>query len=164
MGKKRNKNSRGFFSTLLEEYRFELTVTFLFSLGLFLLMEDMEIKEFVWKGVRSFARFIADSLNSLLTSIVTAIRSVQNSDIVGIILIFTAGVLVINRIRIRTISRMVLPDDCPKCHAAFHRIHRTFWHRIIELFLVARVKHYRCKKCSNTAITATVKKKEKHTH
>lgn len=165
MAKKHRKNeSRGFFTVLFEEYRFELTVTLLFSLGMFLLLEKMEIKRFVWSGVRTAAKYVAESITHLLTSIVSIIRSVETSDIAGLILILIAGILVLNRIRIRTIGRMSLPNECPKCGGSFQRIHRTISHRILEIIMFAEIKHYRCKKCSYKQISATQKKKIKTTH
>ncbi len=159
-GKRRRNNGRSFF----EEFRFEITVACLFALGVFLLLEKMEIKQTTWFVIKSGARFIADSLTGLLTGTVYVIKSVETSDLFGILLILTAGMMVLNRVRIRMIERMSRPDVCPKCSGRLHRIHRKLKHQLLEIPLGAQIKHYTCKKCSNTLITATRKEKDRRHH
>ncbi len=162
--KRKNKHSKNsIFSVLFNEYRFELTVGLLFSLGVFLLWEDMEIKNFVWNAIETSARFAADIILLFLSGVAKIIRSVETSDVIGLIFIISAGVLVLDRVRIRTIERMILPDTCPKCDGDLQRIHRTLKHRILEIIMTARIKHYRCKNCSHQFIAAKRKKKTRIT-
>ena len=159
-GKRHRNNERSFF----EEFRFEMTVFGLFASGVFLLLEKMEIKHTIWSGVKIGARFIADSLTGLLTGTVNIIKSVETSDLIGILLILFAGGMVMDRVRLRMIDRMSRPDVCPKCNGQLHRIHRKLKHRLLEVPLGAQIKHYTCKKCSNTVITATRKERDRRHH
>jgi len=147
--RKRKRISRSNVS-FLNEYSYEIKVGFLFALGVFLLVEKLEIKHYIYTFVRGTLFLIGDMIQSLAGGMEFIIGTFEASDIVGIGLILISVFLVSKRWRERTIDRNSNLNDCPKCGGDFKRIHRTQYQRIQSLFWRVKIKHYECKDCSRT--------------
>ncbi|MFQ6604085.1 MAG: hypothetical protein ACE5D8_00880 [Fidelibacterota bacterium] len=133
--------------SLWEEFRTEFFIAFLFLLGVFLLVEEMEIKQTIFLTFKTAIQWVAREINAAARFVAALIQEVETSDIVGLILIFIAIALMGGRLRQKIIHRYEHLYSCPQCGDELHRIHRRLWHKILQLVLFIRVKHYTCKKC-----------------
>ena len=154
--RKRIKNNG---KTLFQEYNFEFLVLGLFTLGFFLLWEKWNIKAVVWSFVTSYALYIITFLRNISVMFGSIISGVETSDLIGILLIFIAVILVLNRARIRTIDRHPNLTSCPKCDAGLRRVHRKTKHKIQGWFYFCKVKRFKCKSCSFDGIALLEGKK-----
>ncbi|MBL7013687.1 MAG: hypothetical protein ISR83_04645 [Candidatus Marinimicrobia bacterium] len=152
--RKRKRISRTEIS-YLREYSYEIKVAIIFALGVFLLVEKLEIKHYLYLWVRGTLFFIGDIIKSVAGGFEFVIGTFETSDIVGIILIITAFFMVSKRWRERTIERNSSLINCPNCDGDFKRIRRTSYQRLQSFFWWVKVKHYECKNCSQTYMQMT---------
>ena len=89
-----------------KEYSFEIKVILLFTLGIFLLVEDLEIKQYIFETIRTIFFTIGLGIKWLRDSILFLIKQFEVSDIVGISLILYVVYLVAHRWRVRMINRL----------------------------------------------------------
>ena len=79
--RKRKRISRSNVS-FLNEYSYEIKVGFLFVLGVFLLVEKLEIKHYIYTFVRGTLFLIGDMIQSLAGGMEFIIGTFEASDIV----------------------------------------------------------------------------------
>lgn len=151
--KHRRRHKESFWS----EFRFEIFIAFLFLLGVFLLVEQMEIKVTLFHWITYSLRSMAKGIYGLASRIRDLMIQVETSDIVGIVLIITAVILLALRFRKKIIYRYSQLYSCPDCKGELRRTHRTMKHKILEFILFVRIKHYHCKQCSYSGIRITVR-------
>ncbi len=135
-------------TSIFNEYWFEITIIFLLIFGLFLLIEDLEIKEILKEKGLILKSAIMNFLSSFFGFIIKWIKNMEVSDIVGVLSIMVAGLMLGWRFRQRFISNHEHIYDCPDCESSLQRIHATFWHKLIHTILRVKVKNYKCSKCS----------------
>ena len=157
MVKRRKAISKERTNSFVQEYNFEITVILLISLGIFLLVEDLEIKHYIATFVRNILFGIISVIEFIRDKIIFIVKKIELSDIVGISFILLAFYLVTNRWRERMIVRYSSSLHCLQCEEKLHRIHKTFYHKLLSFLFFLKVKNYKCNKCSYTAI-----KLEKH--
>jgi hypothetical protein len=126
----------------LREYAVELTAGFLALLGVFLLVERMEIRVTILRLLRLGWRALAGTLQGLVAQVVHRIVHVTTSDLLGLGLIALATGVVLWRVRVRLMKRYA-DHACPKCGGDLHRRHRHWPDRVLSLLVP--VKRYRCK-------------------
>lgn len=136
-----------------QKYSFELTVVFLLATGIFLLVEKMKIKSYIYRWLITGLRFIAKIFKTIGDFIVTTAMDVETSDIIGYILILIAIGMIFYRFRFRLIRKYSILRECPECGGNMHRIHRKPLHQMLGVLLITRIKYYSCKKCSYKGIT-----------
>ena len=100
-----------------KEYSFEIKVILLFTLGIFLLVEDLEIKQYIFETIRTIFFTIGLGIKWLRDSILFLIKQFEVSDIVGISLILYVVYSVANRWRDRMIERYMDLHSCPQCES-----------------------------------------------
>jgi hypothetical protein len=142
--KRDERKERSFFDT----YWFEITVLGLLGLGIFLLLEELEIKAMVYDFMVRNGRGVLTYIRSTGRSVWEWIRQVKTSNMVGFSLIVMAIVLVAAKLRHRAFKRHAHITACPVCGADLYRIRCRFVHRLLELVLWLRITHYACCKCS----------------
>lgn len=153
MKQKRKGQTKPRKNTFYKEYSFEIKIIILLALGIFLLIEELEIKQYIFELVRIILFSIGSLLEWVRDSIIFLIRQFEVSDIVGIILILYVFYLVANRWRDRMIERYSRLDKCLKCGSPeIHRIKKKWNHKITSILYYINVKHYQCKKCSHKEI------------
>jgi len=131
---------RGFFG----EYKIEIAIVSLFALGIFLLLERLEIK----KAIYLWLRHNAVIAYRLVKGVWRSVRDVQGSDMVGILLILVALYLILLRFRVRILQFYPHRGDCPRCGAtSVRRVPRTILHRAFQILLTAEIKRFRCLDC-----------------
>ena len=136
-----------------KEYSFEIKVILLFTLGIFLLVEDLEIKQYMFKAIRVIFFTIGLGIKWFRDSILFLIKQFEVSDIVGMSLILYVVYLVANRWRDRMIDRYMDLEFCPQCgNGEIQRIKKNWKHKILGIIYFAKVKHYQCKQCGHKEI------------
>ena len=154
-GIKKHKRQGSFIS----EYNYEITIVVLIALGIFLLVEDLEIKHYMYLGLRWFLFSIGDIIIGIRDNIILLLEKdlFELSDLVGISLILFALHLAAKRWRDREIERYSELSICPKCGGKLQRVQRTPKQKIISLFYVAQVKNYSCRECAFKGIKMSKK-------
>lgn len=150
-GAKHHEKQRRSIRSTLKHHWFEISVLVMMAMGIFLLVEQLEIKELIWRGLVSCARSIADGAQWLWGKAVDVVAPVEASDIVGALLLLTAFVMTVHRGRLRAIKRHPDLDQlegCPDCGGAIERVRRTSGDRFTELVLWINIRRYACTKCS----------------
>ena len=132
----------------LKEYNFEIKVILLLGLGIFLLVEDLEIKNYIFFFIRKLFITTGDSILWIRNSMIFLIDKVEPSDLVGISLIVYVLFLIANRWRERMIERFSQLIKCPKCGGSLHRIKRELNHKFLSILYFVNIKHYHCKSCN----------------
>ena len=136
-----------------KEYSFEIKVILLFTLGIFLLVEDLEIKQYIFETIRTIFFTIGNGIKWFRDSILFLIKQFEVSDIVGISLILYVVYLVANRWRDRMIDRYMDLHSCPQCGGdEIHRIKKNWKHQVMSIIYFVKVKHYQCKQCGHKEI------------
>ena len=77
-----------------QEYNFEITVVVLITLGIFLLVEEMEIKYYLYEFIKVIFFTIGNFIKLIRDSSIFIIDKFEISDLVGISLILLAFFLV----------------------------------------------------------------------
>jgi hypothetical protein len=145
--RKEKKSSKRFNNSVFNAFKQEFFIGFLFILGVFLLVEDMDIKIFVYNFIVSSAKNIVSFFNAIVGAILEFFRTFESSDIVGYILIASAFFLFIIRIRNKAIMRYTELDVCPDCGSELHRVHRNSFQKTVGVLLRLKVSRYSCKSC-----------------
>ena len=148
MVKKRKAVSKKPSKSFFQEYNFEITVILLFGFGIFLLVEDLEIKQYIANVIRSVLFGIIKMFEIFRDKIIHKVKKIEFSDIVGIAFILLALYLIINRWRERMILRYSSNLACPNCNKNLHRIHKTTYQKLTSFVLFLKVKNYKCAICS----------------
>ena len=154
-GIKKQKRQESF----IREYNYEITIVALIALGVFLLVEDLEIKHYMYLGLRWFLFSIGDIIKGIRDNIILLLEKdlFELSDLVGISLILFALHLAAKRWRDREIERYSELSICPNCGGKLQRVQRTPKQKIISLFYVAQVKNYSCRECAFKGIKMSKK-------
>ncbi|HUT11334.1 MAG TPA: hypothetical protein VMY42_12615 [Thermoguttaceae bacterium] len=143
--KKKSREQPSFF----RRYWFEISVSALFALGVFLLAERMQIKATILAGFTWLLRGVYNGVIALENAVVGIYGDFEMSDIVGTLLILAALGMVAYRMRARAIaSHPDLEEDCPQCGGNLQRIRCDRPHRILGAILRVHMKHYSCRACT----------------
>ena len=154
-GIKKQKRQESF----IREYNYEITIVVLIALGIFLLVEDLEIKHYMYLGLRWFLFSIGDIIKGIRDNVILLLEKdlFELSDLVGISLILFALHLAAKRWRDREIERYPDIKECPNCGGKLQRVQRTPKQKIISFLYVAQVKHYSCRSCTYAGIKMSKK-------
>jgi len=144
-------------SLFYQEYNFEITVVILITLGVFLLIEDLEIKHYLYEFLKIIFFTIGNFIKLIRDGTIFIINKFEISDLVGISMILFALFLIANRWRERMIERYSILRDCPNCNGNLQRIKRDFNQKITGFIYFVTVKNYRCKSCSYKGFKLTRK-------
>ena len=131
-----------------QEYNFEITVVLLIALGVFLLVEELEIKHYLYEIIKVIFFTIGNFIKLLRNGSIFIINKFEISDLVGISLILLALFLIANRLRERLIERYSILRNCPDCNGHLQRLKRDFTQKVTGFFCFLTVKNYRCKSCN----------------
>ena len=144
-GIKKQKRQESF----IREYNYEITIVVLIALGIFLLVEDLEIKHYMYLGLRWFLFSIGDIIKGIRDNVILLLEKdfFEVSDLVGISLILLALHLAAKRWRDREIERYSELSTCPKSGGKLQRVQRTPKQKIISFFYAAQIKYYGCREC-----------------
>lgn len=133
--------------SLIRYYRFEIFALFLLLLGVFLLVERLEIKTVIYQR----CMWLMHHANAIWSYFASVIVSVQKSDLVGLFLMLVSIILIAWRVRFRAIQKYKHLDDlagCPECGQNLRRLAKKRAHRLLELLFRVHIRRYSCEKCT----------------
>ena len=161
MKRKRKKSSTKKEASFFKEYNFEITVFVMFLLGVFLLVEKMEISHTLFQIIKDTIFLFADFIKVIRDSIYDILRWLELSDLVGVILILFAFYLIALRIRFRLLTMYPKVYECQNCdnQNKLKRIPKRLKHRIIHFALRLRVYYYQCDDCYKKQLIIITKKR-----
>ena len=147
---KRTSSSRKhhFVPSWLRHYWLELSALLFFVVGVFLLLEQLEIKATIWKIMVGVYEALRSSGRSIRDTAVYVFSTFEKSDLVGATLILVAALILLHTIRSRAISRHPELGICPDCGGHIRRIKRAASKRLLLKLLAIRITYYACSKCS----------------
>jgi hypothetical protein len=126
-----------------QEWWAEILVVALALLAIFLLVEQMDIRQTLFSWLRGAVRWMEALLGRFGQNLARFVRNTTLSDLVAYVLLVAVIVLVGWRTRYRLLTSPRLSAlRCPRCGSELHRIHRRWHHRVLNLFLP--VRRYRC--------------------
>ena len=105
MQRKRKKPIDKKRKSFLQEYNFEITVFSMITLGVFLLVEQMEISQTIFILMKKLVFLFADTIKIIRDKIYEIFDWIEISDLVGLVLIGFAGFLITIRTRIRLLTK-----------------------------------------------------------
>ena len=160
MQRKRKKPVNKEKKSFLKENNFEITILSMIILGVFLLVEKMELSQTIFLILKTIIFLFADMIKAIRNKIYDILHWLEVSDLVGIILIVFAGFLVTMRTRIRLLSKYQKISECPECAEKnkLKRIQKKLKHRIINIVLRLRVYYYQCENCYKTQLVILTKR------
>jgi hypothetical protein len=124
------------------EYSIELIASFLALLGIFLLVERMEIRVTILRLLRLSWRTVSGVIDAVVNAIVRRVSIITTSDLIGLGLIVLAVAVALWRVRVRLMSHYA-EHACPVCGGDLRRLHRRWSDRALSLLLP--VGRYRCR-------------------
>jgi len=133
--------------SLVKKYNFEFLIAFLIFLGLFLLLEDFELKEFLINFSIQIYEYIKYIIFLFLNSIFKYFLKIESSDIIGLILIFSAVTMIFLRWRNNLIYKYSSSHFCINCKGKLQRIKRKTKIKIFAFLIRLKIKRYNCKDC-----------------
>jgi len=156
-GKRKERSKKRKIISIVKKYNFELLTGILLFFGLFLLLEDFELKEFI----KNFSTRIYESVKYFIfyfyTSAFEFILKIEGSDIIGLILIFSAILLIFLRWRNNLIYQYSSSEFCFNCKGKLQRIKRKNKIKIFAFLIRLKVKKYQCKDCKLQSYKITSK-------
>ena len=161
MKRKRKKSNSKKEISFFKEYNFEITVFAMFVLGVFLLVEKMEISQTLFKFIKTTIFLFADLIKAIRNSIYDTLSWLELSDLVGVVLILFALYLIALRIRVRLLMLYPKIYECQYCDNKnkLKRIPKKLKHRIIHFALRLRVYYYQCDNCYKKQLIVITKKR-----
>jgi hypothetical protein len=125
------------------QYWFEIILLLVVVLGLFLILEQMNIRPMLRQWLRDLAATLPRSAAQFDAALERFSEQVSLSDLLGYALIVLALFAVVWRLRWRLSRTPALTLlRCPRCGGNVHRKHRTTADRLVSL--VVPVRRYRC--------------------
>ena len=130
----------------LYRYRVDIFAISLLAVGIFLLVERLEIKAAIYRPLMRLVQRISD----IGSHVISAVIGLQKSDLVGLILMFVSVVIIVLRMRYRAIKKSEHLDHhaaCPKCEGHLQRMPTKVTHRLQEFLFNVRIRRFACDKC-----------------
>ncbi|MBN1145939.1 MAG: hypothetical protein JXA78_01685 [Anaerolineales bacterium] len=130
---------------ILREYRVEIIAALVALLGVFLIVERLEIRESARAVLTWLAAILRQAAATIQGALIAYVASFTLSDLTGWILIALTSVFIVWRIRHRfSRSSYWEAGNCPRCGGALRRTHRTLLDRLLSWMLLPRARRYTC--------------------
>jgi hypothetical protein len=140
--RRRPDRQRGW-RTIWQHYKFELIWLAIVAVGLFLIIEEMNIRETLFRWLRSAAAALFQGSTQLSRQVGQTLQRLTTSDLLGYLLVIAAAVALVWRVRWRfRHSEAFTALRCPRCGGNIHRKHRNIGDRLISI--AVPVRRYRC--------------------
>ena len=157
MPEKRERSKKRKIISIVKEYNFEFLIAFLIFLGLFLLLENFELKEFLQNYSIQIYESIKHIIFLFFRFIFEYLLKIESSDIIGLILIFFAILLTFFRWRNNLIYQYSSSEFCFNCKGKLQRIKRKVKIKIIASLIRLKIKKYQCRDCKLQSYKITSK-------
>jgi predicted RNA-binding Zn-ribbon protein involved in translation (DUF1610 family) len=129
---------------LWREWRVEIVIALLVCLAIFLLVEQMNIRQSLYAGLRTSVKWLAGLVASAGQTFARLTQATTVSDMIAYLLLLVVAGLAIWRTRHRLLTLPRFSDvACPRCGSELTRIHRHRSDRMLSLFVPLR--RYQCK-------------------
>jgi predicted RNA-binding Zn-ribbon protein involved in translation (DUF1610 family) len=129
---------------LWQDWWVEIVVGVLILLAIFLLVEQMNIRETLYAWLLAAIDGLESLIATLARGVVHFVQGTTLSDLVAYLLILVVVVLIAWRTRYRILTNPRLAQiQCPRCGGDLHRIHRRWYHRLLNVVIPSR--RYGCK-------------------
>ena len=145
------------FKNFIKKYYFEVIVFLLIILGLFLLIEDFDLKLFIQSIFSRIYFLLKDSYTFLLGSFSGGLKLIKLSNLLGFIILFFSFILVLRRWKNRILSNSISSKKCIKCESLSNRVKTSFKSKVLEFIFKLKIRKYQCRKCNFSYLS--VKKK-----
>jgi hypothetical protein len=140
---------------VLREYLPEIIAVVVALLGIFLLVERMQIRQTLAAALLRLLNFLKELFASLGSNLGGFFSRLTLSNAIGwILILFTCG-YILWRLRYRFAhSARMLAGDCPRCGGELRVVHRKPLDRFIAAVFLPRARRYRCtnKECNWTGL------------
>ena len=146
--KSRKSNRKSGKNKFWQKYNFEIFVFFLVFIGIFLIVENFNIKESVSNTYILIRNYLNKAFLELYLIFTTLLYSVENSDLFGLGLIVFAIFLIFLRWRQQLINEYSTYEVCRLCNSRIHRIKRKKRIKIFAYIFRLKIKRYQCKACN----------------
>jgi len=125
----------------LREWRVEIGIVLALAFAIFLLVEQLSIRQ----TLRAWLGRGADTASALLVSLIQGLLSISLSDLTGLVIILIVLWLARSRLRWRLMRApsLAASNGCPQCGSRLHRVHRKSLDYAVNS-LVAPVHRYLC--------------------
>tara|TARA_B100001996_G_scaffold285230_1_gene225497 strand:- start:283 stop:756 length:474 start_codon:yes stop_codon:yes gene_type:complete len=143
--------------SFLKEYNYELTAVFLIFLGIFLLVENLEIKHYIYLFIQKILFSLRFVFSKIFSAFIIIIKRFETSDIVGIVLTLIGFYMLLKIWRDREILRYSYLQNCPDCGGNLRRIPRTSKQKFSGVIFGSKIKHYSCNICDFKGIKMSKK-------
>ena len=125
------------------EYFIDAVLFLLVLLGVFLLVEQMSIRQTIIVGLQTILDALVDAIGFAIDGTFVFFTGRSVSDLLGVLLITAFSAAIFVRVRRRILRSVRLSGKlCPVCGSHLHRVHRTKLDHLISRFLP--VKRYAC--------------------
>lgn len=139
----------------IKEYRVELIALLLVLLGVFLLVEQFNIRLTVRESIEQLITYVPQFLTSSQEVFLSYLSRFTLSDLLGWVLIISTTIFVAWRFRYRFLrSSTWRSTTCPKCGSPLNRIPRKRIHYLLGKTVLPHGRYYQCsnKDCSWTGL------------
>jgi uncharacterized integral membrane protein len=142
--KRRQSQTRQKATRFLAEWHVEIIIVILILLAVFLLVEQMQIRQTLLSGLRQGLQGLSNLGQVTLQALDRLVRNTTLSDLTGYTLLFIAFAFIAWRIRWRLMTLPRLRTTvCPRCGSDLHRIKRRRVDRWLSLYVP--VRRYQCR-------------------
>ena len=154
---KRKGIKKGKHKSFFKKYNYEMTAVSLILLGIFLLVENLEIKYYIYLFLQKIFFSLIFVFSKILNSFLIIIKQFETSDIVGVALTLIGFYMLLRIWREREISRNSYLQNCPECGGNLRRIPRTSRQKVSGYIFGSKIKHYSCNICGYKGIKMSKK-------
>jgi len=122
----------------------EIIIALLVCLAVFLLVEQMNIRQSTYAWLVALAGWLTRLAASALEELTRLVQTTTVSDLTAYLLLLVTAGLVVWRVRHRLLTLPRFSDvQCPRCGSELTRIHRHRLDRLLGVFVPLR--RYQCK-------------------
>ena len=144
--KKSNRKSKK--SEFWKKYNFEIVIFSLIVIWIFLIIEDLNIKNSILNTYIQIYNYLIKLFLTLYVALTTLLYGVENSDLFGLGLIVFAIFLILLKWRQNLLNEYSIYEVCRYCNNRIHRIKRRKRIKIFAYIFRLKIKRYQCTACN----------------
>ena len=146
--KSRKSNRKSKKSKFWKKYYFEILIFSLIVIGIFLIIEDFNIKNSILNAYIRIYDSLIKLFLTLYVALTTLLYGVENSDLFGLGLIVFAIFLILLKWRQNLLNEYSIYEVCRYCNNRIHRIKRRKRIKIFAYIFRLKIKRYQCTACN----------------
>ena len=144
--KKSNKKSKK--NKFWKKYNFEIVIFSLIVIGIFLIIEDFNIKNSILNAYIQIYDYLVKLFLTIYIALTTLLYNVENSDLFGLGLIVFAIFLILLKWRQNLLNKYSNYEVCRYCNSKVNRIKRRKRIKIFAYIFRLKIKRYQCTACN----------------